>query len=581
MSKNFQRRAAMLLYLVPLALGADSEWIGVLKSSGCLKVAEKDLPACVAADLPRQNVQPLLVVGQEIFELRDAASAASFAGQRVQVRGQLMNRTIVVRNLSKPPAANVAAPASGFRRFESEKPKGEAGGRASIAPAIRPPAYANAGGMTHGSPSHGGSAAYRANDGYLAELRTPGMTITHGPGGSRIVAVRPDRSVVVANRAGHGYVQRPFRYGGREFVARLYYTAAGGRASYYRPYVFQGQVLYAYVPTSYYPAAFYGWAYRPWPAPVRYAWPWRDSPWFAYYGFYFQPSPVYTTPSLWLTDYLLAATLSESYQEQPRPVATAIAGQTFADAKAIGPELKQSIATEIQREISGEYAESTAAGGNTLSEVASVARVTDGKPQFFVVSSPLAVETRSGGTPCTLSAGDVLVRAEQTSLNGIPIGLNVLASAQSDCHAGAVVSVPWADLQETYNHMRLTVDAGLAELRTQQGRLGLPSLPAALLSPAVTVPLAGNAPLDPNVAAELKQQVAEADNGEKATSGEKPVQAVTPASPARALVVGQTPDEVIKVLGQPQQIVKIGERSIYTYKDMKLTFRSGRLADVQ
>jgi hypothetical protein len=53
--------------------------------------------------------------------------------------------------------------------------------------------------------------------------------------------------------------------------------------------------------------------------------------------------------------------------------------------------------------------------------------------------------------------------------------------------------------------------------------------------------------------------------------------AVTP----KTIALGQTKDEVIAALGQPQKVVNLGTKEIYIYSDMKVTFLNGKVADVQ
>lgn len=57
----------------------------------------------------------------------------------------------------------------------------------------------------------------------------------------------------------------------------------------------------------------------------------------------------------------------------------------------------------------------------------------------------------------------------------------------------------------------------------------------------------------------------------------------TPSSqePPKTISIGQTTDEVIAVLGQPQKKVNLGAKEIYVYPDMKVTFVNGKVADVQ
>jgi hypothetical protein len=44
---------------------------------------------------------------------------------------------------------------------------------------------------------------------------------------------------------------------------------------------------------------------------------------------------------------------------------------------------------------------------------------------------------------------------------------------------------------------------------------------------------------------------------------------------------GQTPDQVKAAIGQPDKIVNLGAKQIYVYKDIKVTFLNGKVADVQ
>ena len=54
----------------------------------------------------------------------------------------------------------------------------------------------------------------------------------------------------------------------------------------------------------------------------------------------------------------------------------------------------------------------------------------------------------------------------------------------------------------------------------------------------------------------------------------------TPAEPA-SIDKGMTPDQVQAALGKPDKIVNLGAKQIYVYKDLKVTFLSGKVSDVQ
>jgi hypothetical protein len=67
---------------------------------------------------------------------------------------------------------------------------------------------------------------------------------------------------------------------------------------------------------------------------------------YGYYGGYFTPYPVYASPSLWLTDYLVSQTLQAAYAAQAAQLANAQANFT-----PMTPDVKQQIADEVHREI--------------------------------------------------------------------------------------------------------------------------------------------------------------------------------------------------------------------------------------
>jgi len=68
-----------------------------------------------------------------------------------------------------------------------------------------------------------------------------------------------------------------------------------------------------------------------------------------------------------------------------------------------------------------------------------------------------------------------------------------------------------------------------------------------------------------------------------AAQPEQPAQAQpAPAqAPPASIQLGQTIDEVVAVLGQPEKMVNLGSKQIYVYKDLKVTFVNGKVSDVQ
>jgi len=68
-----------------------------------------------------------------------------------------------------------------------------------------------------------------------------------------------------------------------------------------------------------------------------------------------------------------------------------------------------------------------------------------------------------------------------------------------------------------------------------------------------------------------------------AAQPEQPAPAAAPAAPAApaSIQLGQTIDQVVAALGQPQKMVDLGSKKIYVYKDLKVTFVDGKVSDVQ
>ena len=61
----------------------------------------------------------------------------------------------------------------------------------------------------------------------------------------------------------------------------------------------------------------------------------------------------------------------------------------------------------------------------------------------------------------------------------------------------------------------------------------------------------------------------------------RPAPQASPQAEPTRIELGQTIEQVVAVLGQPGRIVNLGEKQMYMYKDLKITFLSGKVSDVQ
>jgi hypothetical protein len=434
-----------------------------------------------------------------------------------------------------------------------------------------------------------GSVVQKRSNGGISDVHNAksGIDVHHGINGSRSVSVeRPDHSRIVAERGRPGYIQRSYAYRGHDFSRRTYYYQGRAYDRYYRGYYYHSVYLNAYAPSYYYAPAFYGWAYNPWYQPVYYPWGWAGSPWYGYYGYYFTPYPVYPAASFWLTDYLISTELASAYQAQQE---AGLAQPAAAGGAPPTPEVKQMIADEVKNQLALENAEAQQTAQNQDPDPTSsgIARMlSDGRPHVFVAGRSLDVFDATG-KECAISDGDALELQTPPPPDATSANLLVLSSkGGQECPKSDTVTIALSDLQEMQNHMRETIDQGLQELQAKQGKGGLPAAPPSATAAPAEVAFAKDAPpLDPNGSTEINQQLKQADQSEREVIGQAQQETGT-ATPAAAagsstITLGQSIDQVTSILGPPVTVIDLGPKKIYKYKDMKVTFKGGKVSDVE
>jgi len=352
-----------------------------------------------------------------------------------------------------------------------------------------------------------------------------GMDVHHGLNGNRRVSVeRPDHSRIVSERGRPGYVQHGYNYRGHDFGRRSYYYHGHEYNRYYRGYGYRGVYLNVYAPGYYYGPGFYGWTYYPWGAPVAYGWGWGGSPWYGYYGGYFQPYAVYPSASAWLTDYMISQDLQTAYAAHQDAGEMDGSAAPAGGAPELTPDVKQQIADEVRSQLALESSEATQSAQHQDVDPASsgIARLlTDGKQHVFVAGSALDL-VDANGQECGISDGDVLALQAPPPADATAADLVVMASkGGQECQKSSTVTVQLADLQEMQNQMRATIDQGLQELQAKQGRGGLPQAPPSAQAPPAQTEYASAAPPpDPQDAAALQQQSQQADQAEQEVTNE-------------------------------------------------------------
>ena len=307
----------------------------------------------------------------------------------------------------------------------------------------------------------------------------------HGAGGSRVIrAETTDHAHVVSIGKGYGYVERPVTWKGRDYVNRNYVVNGRTYTRVYRTYTYNNVVYERYVPATYYAPRFYRWAYYPWQRPVVYSWGWEAEPWYAYSGPYFVPDQSYSSPSLWMADFVLAAEMRLAFQANQ--YASHSAGSTdpspVVGGTPISTETKQALADQIKEQVSAENAAATqnsatsSAGALATPRDAESPSVLDPEQKMYVVSSVLQVQT-ADAIDCTLTPGDILWIDTPLREGTQTAQLRVKHPKRADCPEKQKVTLTIGDLEEMHNELQATTEDALQTLSESHGKKGLPPAP--------------------------------------------------------------------------------------------------------
>ena len=347
---------------------------------------------------------------------------------------------------------------------------------------------------------------------------------SHFAGGGQAHAISPGFAAgqVHVTRYGNslsGTVEHTIRPG---LTVRTF--VGGGHVLY--THVYQRHVWYqfgrafayeTFVPRMRYPAVYYAWALAAWPRPVAYSWGWRAQPWYPVYGSLFVPYPAYTSPDLWMTDYIIAQSMQTAYQAQtaapaaeplpqgalaaptsdssvtapptgagdvlsaPQPSDTPPAVQPddapaapVARPPAITPQVKAQLDAEVKVQLQEQRAAAATPVSLTAQSTPPALRPNH---VFFQVVEPLDVPTANGH--CSLSADDYIKRTGGMSNDDWKIPVVVELSRPSDCPEGLVTRIGLNDLNVMENEQEAQVMQAMQAASKSMGPNGPPSGPGA------------------------------------------------------------------------------------------------------
>jgi len=319
--------------------------------------------------------------------------------------------------------------------------------------------------------------------GRVTQLEGPnsrGVTtrVSRMPMGERVVVTGERGNRVVSYGPNHGFIERRTLSG---YLTRTH--MAGGRlyAHAYFEYRYRGFAYARYVPAFYYGPRFYAWSAAPWGVPVVYAWSGFavPAPWLGFYAGYFSPYPAYSSPDLWLTDYLINENLKQTYEasqgdQNPQPPGTAQPASPVLTA-----ETKELIAAEVRRQLAEAAASTQSPVAPTGSELAPPTL----SQTYFVVASFVDI-VPAGTQGCSLTPGDVIQRTGKTVAPDGNIDMKVVSAKPGGCAANSEAAISLSALQEMHNQFREQIDGGLTTLAANEGN----RFPAAPPTEARAVP---------------------------------------------------------------------------------------------
>jgi hypothetical protein len=356
-----------------------------------------------------------------------------------------------------------------------------------------------------------------------------------GLAGGQVHVVRYGNTLSVVERTIRpGLTSRTFVSGGHVLYTHVYEGHVWhqfGRAFAYE----------TFVPAVRYPGVYYAWALAAWPRPVTYTWGWQVQPWYPTYGSLFTPYPVYTSPDLWMTDYIIAQSMQTAYQAQPVAPASEPAPQGISAAPApdssvtlpaaqpsdaapapqpsdarpapqpsdtpsapaalppaITPQVKAQLTAQIKVQLQEQQA--AAAMPVTLTTQSTPPAL---RPNhvFFQVVQPLDVPSGTANAHCSLSANDYIKRTGGMSNDDWMIPVVVELSRPSDCPEGLRTRIGLNDLNAMENEQEAQVMEAMQAASKSMGPNGPPSGPG----PHPTLIADGRAAPDPGALEAIRQ----------------------------------------------------------------------------
>jgi hypothetical protein len=262
-----------------------------------------------------------------------------------------------------------------------------------------------------------------------------------------------------------------------------------------------------------------------------------------------------------------------------------IAATLFAEtsgASLFAAHKYQASNSGIEQQLTAQYRLTTVNRSGEIVAAGSVLVLQKTGLLVYSISNPMAPQsTYKNGKITRNSLGGKAFGRDLLNVMKIPGGS--VDIDQRTLVAGARLWVTKIDVQKDGVVVRLYTDpegGGLyyGELKVPFAKNSIPPADALLLMIAEVLAVQPNDVVAPPPPAPPSEQIVQ-----------QPAQQVQPAEPAQpaqpaapvTIKIGDSTDQVVASMGQPDRIAKVASKEIYFYKDMKITFVNGKVSDIQ
>ena len=251
------------------------------------------------------------------------------------------------------------------------------------------------------------------------------------------------------NSGGYVYQERRETWNNQRAVYRDYQN---NYRSVYIENNYYGSPVYFYRP-SVYGYSDYVRVLSPWSRPTQYAWEWNYN---SRYRGYYSPYAVYSTPSQWLTDYMIMSLIQSRFER------VLYNDDVYSYTQGTG-SLDSMIRDEIRLQVEQSLRyQQTAVQFNSSMDPSNIIR--NGR---LMVADEAMYAVDQNGNQCVLDESDVVRIVSLASVYEGQAQVRVVSAKRGSCYIGSYVSVSMENLIDMENEFQSRIQLGMREMRSR------------------------------------------------------------------------------------------------------------------